>query len=100
MTDGSQTLEEFFQEAAQAQQSRRDRGVVQVHFQHQVLEPGATREIWDDVPLADVPAVEAIVDVPGGGYMGSDARWRVMHQQWLPGAAVILHVRDAHVENG
>jgi hypothetical protein len=95
VTTGSLTLAEFWLDAPRQQQSARERGLVDVFFFHQVLTAQTARAVWRDVPRDDVPAVGAVVDLPGAGYMGAGARWQIMDQQWTPGAAVFLHVRDA-----
>lgn len=77
MTDAHMTLPEFFAHVDDVKADRLARGVRKVYFQHDTLTPLNVRATWDDIPLAEVPKVGDVLDLPGFGYDGADGRWRV-----------------------
>jgi hypothetical protein len=79
------TLEEFL-----------DGGTTSVYFMHLTLTPHDVCEVWDDVPIRNVPERGDVVDVAGTGRMGAAGRWFVHDREWRRGgAAVTVYVKDA-----
>jgi hypothetical protein len=94
------TLGEFLADVRRIQHARRAAGVATVYFRHRTFCPANVVEVWDDVPLADVPGPGDVIDMAGTGRMGAEGRWRVMRQEWMPGAAVTVYVADVDSEPG
>lgn len=95
------SLEQFFADVARQQHNAVRRGTVTVYFMHRTLTPTNVRATWNDVPVSKVPEQGTVLDMPGAGYMGADARWRVVEQQWLASnAGVTLFVDDVASQHG
>jgi hypothetical protein len=93
------TLGEFLADVLRIQHDRRAAGVATVYFRHRTFCPANVVEVWDDVPLPDVPGEGDVLDMAGTGRMGAEGRWRVARQEWMPGAAVTVHVEDAEEQS-
>jgi hypothetical protein len=94
----SMTLAEFFADVDRIHRHRRAAGVARVYFRHRTFVPNNVCEVWDDVPLPDVPGEGDVLDMAGTGRMGAEGRWRVTRQEWMSGAAVTVHVADVDNE--
>ncbi len=76
-SDGTMSLDEFFDHAAQIQSDRIARGVRRVYFQHDTLTPHNVRGVWEDVPVDRLPQTGDVLELGGFGYDGEDGTWRV-----------------------
>ncbi len=75
--DGTMSLPEFFDHVDAVQADRLARGVRKIYFQHDTLTPRNVRATWLNIPVAEVPQVGDVLDLPGFGYHGVDGQWRV-----------------------
>lgn len=89
-------LRHFLSHVEEVQERMRADGVVTVYVQHDILTPYNVRATMEDVAVAAVPQVGAILDHPYAGFDGAPARWRVARVEELAsGTGVILHCTDA-----
>jgi hypothetical protein len=90
------TLAEFFADVDRIHRHRRAAGVARVYFRHRTFVPNNVCEVWEDVPLNEVPAAGDVLDMAGTGSMGAEGRWRVRDREWhAAGGAATVYVEDA-----
>lgn len=88
------TVEDFLDDRAASIEDRVKRGVRTVYFLHNTLTPGNVRATRQNIPLADVPKVGQVVDLPGAGLYGADVQWRVDDVEDTGPAAYTIYCKD------